>query len=87
MSTEAKQLFDYVDSQMRVLREDRHEYARMIRNAKLDGIDYHEWPQYFLFIEMTAKWYAYREIKELLEQIIWPVSEEKRKEIFEALGI
>ena len=86
-NTEAKKIYDHIDRQMKTIKEERAEPQRFVYNAKTDGVEYQILPQYLMIVELTAKWYAYRDIKEMLELIIDPSIEERRKEIFEALGI
>jgi len=72
---------------MRCIKEERIEYVKMLHNAKLDDVEYKDWPQYQAFIELTRRWYVFREVKEILERIIDPTIEDRDKEITEVLGI
>lgn len=83
----AKELHDDLRNQMQAIKEERAEYVRMVHNAKLDQVEYRDWPQYHRFIELNARWYIFREITEILAHIIDPTLEERDRKFTEATGI
>ena len=65
-----RDLYTHVTTSMVEIRKEYHDIEQMIKNAETEGIDYKDWPQYAQYLGMKAKWAVYREIKEMLSNVL-----------------
>lgn len=65
-----RDLYIHVNNSMNEIRKEYQDLHQMIENAKTDRIEYQDWPQYIQYLGMKARWATYREIKEMLSNIL-----------------
>jgi len=63
-------LYEHLKQRMDETRKEYSEISEMIKNAQEEGINPVEWPQYSRYLGLKAEWAAYREIKELVADIL-----------------
>lgn len=63
-------LYEHLTQQMSETRKKYLETSAMIDNAKAEGIEYTDWPQYTEYLGLKSKWATYNEIKNIVSNMI-----------------
>lgn len=63
-------LYEHLTERMAETRKQYVEISSMIENAKVEGIDFTDWPQYVEYLGLKAKWATYNEIKIIVSNMM-----------------